>query len=178
MPIPENRLFQLVQQQIEAHFGRKIPMNKVGNGIAAVRIAPPESVLLKIKYSKEHLPGNLQQHVDRVAWFKFSEADFSNSAPPFLTLVQGDDESTLMYLTLPKQKLRQLITSNGTDFNMYTDFAKQGHVFASRGLSTEARLACARSRQYLTEHHPERDLTEWLGNWQQMGPLPVRAHGQ
>ena len=168
MPIPENRLFQLVQQQLEAYFGRKIPVNKVGNRIAAVRIAPPESVLLKIKYSREHLPGNLRQHLDRVAWFKFSEADFSNSASPFLTLIQGAEENDLMYLTLSKQKLRQLIASNGTDFNMHIDCAKPGHVFASRGLSAEARLACAKSRQFLTERHPERDLTEWLGKWQQL----------
>lgn len=168
MPIPQNRLFQLVQQQFEAHFGRKISMNTVGNGIAAVRITPSERVLLKIKYSKEHLPDNLRQHLDRVAWFTFSEADFSNSAPPFLTLVQGAEESDLMYLTLPKQKLRQLIASNNNDFTMYIDFVKSGHVVASRGLSTEARLACARSTQFLTERHLERDLTEWLGKWQQL----------
>ena len=168
MPIPQNRLFQLVQQQLEAHFGRKILMNKVGNGIAAVRITPSERVLLKIKYSREHLPDNLHQHLDRVAWFTFSEADFSNSAPPFLTLVQGAEENNLMYLTLPKQTLRQLIASNGTDFKMHIDYAKPGHVFASRGPSMEARLACAESRQFLTERHPERDLTEWLGKWQQL----------
>ena len=104
MPVPENRLFQLVQQQLEAYFGRKIPVNKVGNRIAAVRIASLESVLLKIEYSREHLPGNLRQHLDRVAWFKFSEADFSNSTSPFFTLIQGAEENDLMYLTLSKQK--------------------------------------------------------------------------
>lgn len=173
MPIPESRLFQLVHQQLEAHFGRRIPMSKVGSRIATVRITPPTSVSIKVKYSTEHRPEALRQHLDRVAWLTFSAPDFSNSAPLFLTIVQGADEANLMYLTLPRQQLRQVLASNGSDWNMHIDYAKSGHIFSSRGLSTEARLACARSRQYLTEHHPERDLTEWLGNWQLLAAQPA-----
>ena len=148
-------------------------MSKVGNRIMAVRIAPPTSVSIKVKCSTEHRPEALRQHLDRVAWLKFSEPDFSNSAPPFLTIVQGADEANLVYLTLPRQQLRQVLASNGSDWNMHIDYAKSGHIFSSRGLSAEPRLACARSRQYLTEHYPERDLTQWLDNWQQLAAQPA-----
>lgn len=168
MPLAENLLFQLVQQQLTTHSGHPVLLRKAGRYIAAVSITSPASIMVKTKYSTEHRPDHLRQYLSHVGWYTISEADLANGAPPFLTFVQGTDQREFRYLVVPQQQLRQLTASKDQDFHLHIDFASAGHVFDSRGLPGAEREHCARSRDYLTRHHPTRDLTAYLNGWQSL----------
>ncbi len=168
----------LVGAHIEKKFKNAnvwVPVRDTGIDLLVSDPKNRTTVSLQVKFSKDflvtHMRPEFQERLRACGWWAINREKLAKSSADYWVFVlQGFASRSTDYVVVPRQELLARLSAihgPGKTIQTYIWVTGDQKCWATRGLKTPDQLLVANG----TYKHRDRDLTQWLNNWEPIARL-------